>query len=101
MRPKHRCKANQAQQRRQLNPFHPLLGVVCQPAPQIGRKNAADLKQRHENANIRRRKLLGLQIQAPVRHECAYEEVVNEVKTGKIEVKCVAQSLIFIINLQL
>ena len=93
MRPKHGCKANQTQKCSQLNPLNPLLGVVCQPTPQIGRKNAADLKQRHENANIRRRKLLGLQIQAPIRHERAYEEVVNEVETGKVEVKGVAQSL--------
>ena len=95
MRPKHGCKANQTQQRRQLNPLNPLLGMIRQPAPQIGRKNTADLKQRHENANICSRELLRLQIQAPIRHECADEEVINEVKTGKIEMKGVAQGLIF------
>ena len=98
MRPKHGCKANQTQKCSQLNPLNPLLGVVCQPTPQIRRKNAADLKQRHENANIRRRKLLGLQIQAPIRHERAYEEVVNEVKAGKVKVQGVAQNRNFILT---
>ena len=67
--------------------------MVRQPAPQIWRKNAADLKQRHENADICRRKLLRLQIQAPIRHKRTDEEVVNEVKAGKISVKGVTQNL--------
>ena len=61
--------------------------MISQPAPQIGRKNAADLKQGHENANICRRKMLGLQIQAPIRHKRADKEVVNEVEAGKVGVQ--------------
>ena len=44
MRPKHCYKSKQTKCSSQANPFNPLLGVVCQPAPQIGRKNTADLK---------------------------------------------------------
>ena len=86
MRPKHCRETNQAQQGCQLNPSDAFACVVCQPTPQIGRKNAANLKQWHENANIRCRKMLRLQIQAPIRHERADEKVVNEVKAGKVEV---------------
>ena len=36
--------------------------------------------------------MLGLQIQAPIRHKRADKEVVNEVETGKVGVKRVAQN---------
>ena len=92
MRPKHRHKTQQAKKSGEFYPLNTLLGVVCQPAPQIGRKNAADLKQWHENANISCREMLGLQIQAPIRHKRADKEVVNEVEAGKVGVKRVAQN---------
>ena len=37
--------------------------------------------------------MLGLQIQAPIRHECADEKVVDEVETRKVEVKGMAQNV--------
>ena len=86
MCPKYRHKTQQTQKGGELNPFNALFGVVSQPAPTIGCKNAADLEKRHENANICCWELLRLQIQTPIWHKRANEEVINEVKAGKVSV---------------
>ena len=65
--------------------------MISQPTPKIRCKNTANLKQRHENANICRRKLFRLQIQTPIRYKSAYKKIIDEVKTGKIGVEVVAQ----------